>query len=59
MDTQAQQLQPMVEYSPLAEIEKRAILALVAQAGALKAAKVLGVGKTTIYRKLAEYKRDA
>lgn len=41
----------------LAEVERRHICAVVAQLGNdhLKAAKVLGMGKTTLYRKLQEY----
>ncbi|MDK2799128.1 MAG: sigma-54 dependent transcriptional regulator, acetoin dehydrogenase operon transcriptional [Clostridiales bacterium] len=46
---------------PLAEIEREAILNALEQfgdstEGKLKAAKALGIGKTTLYRKLAEYK---
>ncbi len=39
----------------LAEVEKEMILAAVAEHGAIKAAKLLGLGKTSIYRKLREY----
>ena len=41
----------------LAEVERRHICAVVAKLGGdkLKAAKVLGMGKTTLYRKLEEY----
>ncbi|MGE5110453.1 MAG: sigma-54-dependent transcriptional regulator [Acidobacteriaceae bacterium] len=41
----------------LAEIEKNAILQTIAQLNGdkLEAAKVLGIGKTTLYRKLKEY----
>lgn len=45
--------------TPLAAIEKRAILDAIAATGGDKilAAKKLGIGKTTIYRKLGEYGR--
>ena len=41
----------------LAEIEKKAIFAAIKRHGGDKvsAAKELGIGKTTIYRKLGEY----
>lgn len=41
----------------LADVERRAILAAVAQFGGnkLAAAEALGLGKTTLYRKLKEY----
>jgi DNA-binding NtrC family response regulator len=43
----------------LSEIEKRAILAAIKRAGGnrLRAAEALGIGKTTVYRKLKEYER--
>jgi two-component system, NtrC family, response regulator AtoC len=43
--------------APLAEIEKRAILHAIAllNGDKLEAAKQLGIGKTTLYRKLKEY----
>jgi DNA-binding NtrC family response regulator len=43
----------------LAEIEKKAIFAAIKRHGGDKvsAAKELGIGKTTIYRKLGEYER--
>jgi len=43
--------------SPLAEMEKRAILHAIATLNGdkLEAAKQLGIGKTTLYRKLKEY----
>jgi DNA-binding NtrC family response regulator len=46
------------EIPPLEELERRAILeALRASAGdRLRAAKMLGIGKTTIYRKLKKYR---
>lgn len=42
---------------PMAEMEKRAILGAIEQLSGdkLKAAKLLGIGKTTLYRKLKEY----
>jgi DNA-binding NtrC family response regulator len=45
----------------LAEIEKKAIFAAIKRHGGDKvsAAKELGIGKTTIYRKLGEYERAA
>jgi two-component system response regulator HydG len=48
------------EHLPLEEIERRAILyALRKTAGdRIAAARILGIGKTTLYRKLQEYARD-
>src|SRR5260370_13031122 len=48
------------QHLPLDEIERRAILqALRETAGdRLAAARILGIGKTTLYRKLKEYARD-
>jgi two-component system response regulator HydG len=45
---------------PWAELEKRAILAAVQEAGGdkLLAARLLKIGKTTLYRKLKEYGPD-
>ena len=45
---------------PMAEIEKEAILSTIAQLNGdkLTAAKLLGIGKTTLYRKLKEYGAD-
>jgi transcriptional regulator with PAS, ATPase and Fis domain len=45
------------ELVPLAEIERRAILNTLRQTGGdkLAAARLLGIGKTTLYRKLKEY----
>ena len=42
---------------PMAELEKRTILSTIAQLNGdkLLAAKLLGIGKTTLYRKLKEY----
>ena len=43
--------------TPLAELEKQAILKALKelQGDKLAAAKLLGIGKTTMYRKLKEY----
>jgi two-component system response regulator HydG len=45
------------EITPLAELEKQAILTTIRQlhGDKLTAAKMLGIGKTTLYRKLKEY----
>ncbi len=45
------------EVTPLAELEKQAILSTIRQlkGDKLMAAKLLGIGKTTLYRKLKEY----
>lgn len=40
---------------PLKEIEKAAILSAVRKVGVARASVALGLGKTTIYRKLKEY----
>jgi two-component system response regulator HydG len=42
---------------PLSEMEKRAILGAIEQlkGDKLLAARLLGIGKTTLYRKLKEY----
>jgi len=42
---------------PLEELERRAILRAVREAGGDKfaAARLLGIGKTTLYRKLKQY----
>jgi two-component system response regulator HydG len=43
----------------LAEIGKRAILAAIKQArGNVSAAKELGIGKTTVYRKIKQYSKS-
>jgi transcriptional regulator of acetoin/glycerol metabolism len=44
-------------FIPLADLEKDAILAAVrhTHGDRLQAAKLLGIGKTTLYRKLKEY----
>lgn len=39
----------------LAEVERQVITETVAMLGALRAAKALGIGKTTVYRKMREY----
>jgi DNA-binding NtrC family response regulator len=46
-----------LEITPLAELEKQAILSTIRQLNGdkLKAARLLGIGKTTLYRKLKEY----
>ena len=45
------------ELMPLAELERRCILRALRQANGNKitAARILGMGKTTLYRKLREY----
>jgi two-component system response regulator HydG len=45
------------ELLPLEELERRAIMSTLRQSGGDKqaAAKVLGIGKTTLYRKLKQY----
>jgi DNA-binding NtrC family response regulator len=47
------------ELVPLAEMERRAIMHALRQTGGdrLAAARLLGIGKTTLYRKLKEYRR--
>jgi DNA-binding NtrC family response regulator len=46
-------------HGTLEQIERHAITAAVKRFGAQEAAKVLGIGKTTVYRKLSEYRKDA
>jgi two-component system response regulator HydG len=48
---------PGPEIVPIAELEKQAILATVRvlNGDKLEAARRLGIGKTTLYRKLKEY----
>jgi two-component system response regulator HydG len=48
------------EILPMAEIERQAILGTLRQLGGdkLKTAKLLGIGKTTLYRKLREYEES-
>jgi DNA-binding NtrC family response regulator len=48
------------EVSPLEDLERRAILTALRATGGdrLQAAKLLGIGKTTIYRKLKDYGLD-
>lgn len=43
------------EIRPLAEVEREAIMNAVVTRGVAEAAKLLGVGKTTLYRKMQEY----
>ena len=45
------------ELLPLDELERRAILRALREAGGdkLAAARLLGIGKTTLYRKLKQY----
>ena len=56
---QAAVVQPgaMPRVMPLAELEKQAILTTIRQlkGDKLMAARLLGIGKTTLYRKLKEY----
>jgi transcriptional regulator with PAS, ATPase and Fis domain len=49
------------ELVPLAEMERQAILHALGQTGGdrLAAARLLGIGKTTLYRKLREYARSS
>jgi two-component system response regulator HydG len=46
------------EVLPLEELERRAILQAISDAGGdkLAAARLLGIGKTTLYRKLRQYR---
>jgi two-component system response regulator HydG len=50
-----------VEMLPLEELERRAILRALREAGGdkLAAARMLGIGKTTLYRKLKQYDAQA
>jgi len=45
---------------PMAEVEKQTIMGAIARLNGdkLLAAKLLGIGKTTLYRKLKEYGAD-
>jgi DNA-binding NtrC family response regulator len=45
----------MSEIRKLVDVERELILAAVAQLGAVPAAEALGIGKTTLYRRLQEY----
>jgi two-component system response regulator HydG len=49
------------ELLPLEELERRAILRALREAGGdkLAAARILGIGKTTLYRKLKQYEAEA
>jgi len=51
------QLGAMPRVTPLAKLEKQAILSTIKQlkSDKLLAARLLGIGKTTLYRKLKEY----
>lgn len=44
-------------FVPLAELERRAVVQAVREAGGnrVAAARLLGIGKTTLYRKMKEY----
>jgi DNA-binding NtrC family response regulator len=55
------QLPQNEELLPLEELERRAILRALREAGddKLAAARILGIGKTTLYRKLKQYKSEA
>ncbi len=48
---------PRIAVTPIAELERQAILGAIRllDGDKLKAAKLLGIGKTTLYRKLKEY----
>jgi len=48
------------EILPLEELERRAILRTLRETGGdkLSAARMLGIGKTTLYRKLKQYHMD-
>ena len=56
-----EQLPQNEELLPLEELERRAILRALREAGGdkLAAARILGIGKTTLYRKLKQYKTEA
>jgi DNA-binding NtrC family response regulator len=56
-----EQLPQNEELLPLEELERRAILRALREAGddKLAAARILGIGKTTPYRKLKQYKSEA
>lgn len=53
--------QPEAKITPLFDLEKQAILEAITQLNGdkLTAAKLLGIGKTTLYRKLKEYGESA
>ncbi|HEY6466861.1 MAG TPA: helix-turn-helix domain-containing protein, partial [Candidatus Acidoferrales bacterium] len=57
----AEKLPQSGEILPLAELERRSILRAMRESGGDKiaAAKVLGIGKTTLYRKLKEYEEKS
>jgi two-component system response regulator HydG len=52
---------PDARIIPIADLEKQAVLGAIAQLDGdkLLAAKLLGIGKTTLYRKLKEYREGA
>jgi DNA-binding NtrC family response regulator len=54
------ELKPDTDILPMAEVEKRTILGALAHLNGdkLRAAKLLGIGKTSLYRKLKEYGAD-
>jgi DNA-binding NtrC family response regulator len=56
----AQHLPQNDELLPLEEMERRAILRALREAGGdkLAAARILGIGKTTLYRKLKQYQAE-
>jgi len=56
-----QRLPDKDEFLPLEELERRAILRALREAGGdkLAAARLLGIGKTTLYRKLKQYDSQA
>jgi two-component system response regulator HydG len=49
---------PTMQIAPIADLEKHAILGAIAQLNGerLMAARLLGIGKTTLYRKLKQYR---
>jgi len=57
----ARQLSATDEVVPLEELERRAILRALREAAGdkLMAARMLGIGKTTLYRKLKQYETEA
>ncbi len=57
LPTAGQRSDPSQAIVPIAELEKRAIMTAIEQlhGDKLEAARLLGIGKTTLYRKLKEY----
>lgn len=43
----------------LADVERELIVAAVGKVGTVKAAELLGIGKTTLYKKLKKWNLDA